>query len=169
MRQAFGAAVIGILALSFTASCGTRSVEAPGIEPPVVEAPADAVSRSDTTTGQEASQDAGQPMAPETGQPAEPGASADPVSFREHIQPIMLSRCIGCHGGDKKAGGLGLETYADIVAGSEDGPVVVAGDAANSSFVQLVVSGDMPKQGPKLTHAELQLLIDWVHQGALDN
>jgi hypothetical protein len=53
--------------------------------------------------------------------------------------------------------------------GSENGPVIVPGDSDNSLLVDLVASQEMPKRGPKLTPSEVQLLTDWVNQGALDN
>jgi hypothetical protein len=53
--------------------------------------------------------------------------------------------------------------------GSEDGPVLAAGDAGNSSLVKLIESGKMPKRGPKVTPEQLQLIQSWINAGALDN
>jgi hypothetical protein len=47
--------------------------------------------------------------------------------------------------------------------------VVNAGSADNSLLVEQVVSQEMPKRGPKLTPPQVQLIIDWINQGALDN
>jgi hypothetical protein len=55
------------------------------------------------------------------------------------------------------------------MSGSENGPVVVPGDADASLLVTLVANGQMPKAGAKLTPDQLQLIADWVNQGALDN
>ena len=62
-----------------------------------------------------------------------------------------------------------LTAYASLMNGSERGPVVVAGDAANSALANLISSGKMPKRGPKLTPEQVQLIIDWINQGALNN
>jgi hypothetical protein len=62
-----------------------------------------------------------------------------------------------------------LKTYASLMAGSENGPVITPGDAANSLLVELVTNQKMPKRGPKLTPPQVQLIMDWVNQGALDN
>jgi len=60
-------------------------------------------------------------------------------------------------------------TYADILAGSDNGPVVTPADAANSLLAELVSTQKMPKRGPKLTPPQVQVIIDWINQGALDN
>jgi hypothetical protein len=44
-----------------------------------------------------------------------------------------------------------LTNYENIMAGSDNGPVVIAGDADNSLLVELIVEQEMPKRGPKLT------------------
>jgi hypothetical protein len=55
------------------------------------------------------------------------------------------------------------------MAGSENGLVIVPGDAENSLLVELVATQEMPKRGPKLTPPQVQIITDWVNQGALDN
>lgn len=46
---------------------------------------------------------------------------------------------------------------------------IVPGNANESLFVKLIVEGEMPNRGTKVTPEELQLIIDWVNQGALNN
>lgn len=60
-------------------------------------------------------------------------------------------------------------TYADLIKGSDNGPVVVPGDAEKSLIVEMVASQEMPKRGPKLTPPQVQLIVDWINGGALDN
>lgn len=109
------------------------------------------------------------PAATKASAPAtEPAASAT-VSFADDILPILESRCLNCHGGDKLEEGLSVRTYGDLMVGSENGAVVVAGDAAHSKLVELVSNQKMPKRGPKLTPPQIQLIMDWVNQGAQDN
>ena len=64
---------------------------------------------------------------------------------------------------------LDLKTHASLMAGSDNGPVVAPGDAANSLLVEMVATQKMPKRGPKLTPPQVQILTDWVNQGALNN
>jgi mono/diheme cytochrome c family protein len=99
----------------------------------------------------------------------EPAAQEATVSFAHDVLPIIESRCINCHGGDRTEKDLSLKTYADMMQGSENGPVVTAGNAVNSKLVELIVAQKMPKRGPKLTPPQVQLITDWVNQGALNN
>ncbi|HET9912087.1 MAG TPA: c-type cytochrome domain-containing protein, partial [Anaerolineales bacterium] len=107
----------------------------------------------------------------------EPAAATQPtgqspegatVSFSADILPMFQSRCIGCHGGERTQEGLDLKTHASLMAGSNNGFVVTAGDSANSLLVELVAAQKMPKRGPKLTPPQVQLITDWVNQGAPD-
>jgi uncharacterized membrane protein len=83
--------------------------------------------------------------------------------------PIIQSRCINCHGGDRTSEGLSMKSHAELMTGSENGAVITPGDAANSLLVEMVAEGKMPKRGPKLTPDQVQLFTDWINQGALDN
>lgn len=118
---------------------------------------------TDTATATEAA------TATEPAAATQPAAEGATVSFANDILPIFESRCINCHGGERTQEGLDLKTHASLMAGSSNGSVVTPGDAANSLLVELVVTQKMPKRGPKLTPAQVQLITDWVNQGALDN
>ncbi len=110
------------------------------------------------------------PVATEAAAPTEPAApAASAVSFSKDVLPILESRCVSCHGGERTSKGLDLKSYDSLMAGSQNGAVVVAGDAGNSSFVKLIQDGKMPKRGPKLLPEQLQMLIDWVNTGAQNN
>jgi hypothetical protein len=91
------------------------------------------------------------------------------VSFASDILPLLESRCKNCHSGNRIEEGLALLSYADIMKGSQNGPVVTPGNANNSLLVELLVNQKMPKRGPKLTPSQIQPLIDWINQGALEN
>jgi hypothetical protein len=62
-----------------------------------------------------------------------------------------------------------LNTYENLMAGSENGPVVVPGDSAGSLLVDMISSGEMPKRGDKLTADEIQTISDWINAGAPNN
>ena len=91
------------------------------------------------------------------------------MSFASDVLPIIESRCINCHGGQRTEKGLDMNSFDNLMAGSENGPVVTPGDAVHSKFVELVANQKMPKRGPKLTPPQVQLFMDWVNQGALNN
>ena len=95
-------------------------------------------------------------------------------SFNADILPILTSRCAfaGCHvaGGPD---GIDLRTYDAVMAGEEedddDDDTVIAGNARRSELVETIVEGEMPPDGPPLPAAQIQLIIDWINQGAKNN
>ena len=97
-----------------------------------------------------------------------PSATAS-VSFANDVMPLLQNRCFNCHGGDQTKEGLSFASFETLMAGSDNGPVVVPGDAANSLLAQQLLNGKMPKKGPKLTPAQIQIIIDWINAGALNN
>ena len=92
-----------------------------------------------------------------------------PVSFAKDVTPILQNYCLKCHGGEQTQKGLSVASYAALMAGSQNGPVVVPGDPSTSKLITLIQQGKMPKRGPKPTANELQILINWVTQGAQNN
>jgi hypothetical protein len=107
--------------------------------------------------------------------PASPSSTPAPteesgeVSFSGDVLPILQRRCVKCHGGEKTEEGLILKTYAAVMAGSWNGPVIEPGSAADSFLVEQIVSGKMPKNGPRLLPAEIRNISDWIDAGAPDN
>jgi hypothetical protein len=91
------------------------------------------------------------------------------VSFDADVLPILRNRCLNCHGGDRVEGGLSVGSYAELMAGGESGAVVIPGDSAGSLLYELAASGEMPKRGANLTPVQLEALMQWIDQGALDN
>jgi cytochrome b subunit of formate dehydrogenase len=77
------------------------------------------------------------------------------------VSSALEKECAGCHNG--KVAGLDLTTYDGVMKGGKNGPVVVAGDPANSSIVQKVAGGSHPG---KLALAELAALEAWIKNGA---
>jgi len=91
------------------------------------------------------------------------------TSFAQDVLPIFERRCVKCHGGERTEEGLVLKTYADVMAGSVNGPVIEPGNAVDSYLVEQITSGKMPKRGPRLLPAEIQAISDWIDAGAPDN
>ncbi|MFZ5884648.1 MAG: c-type cytochrome domain-containing protein [Chloroflexota bacterium] len=159
--------LIFTLILGLLTACTAQPTEVPAS--PSTEEPAPATQASTNPPTDTAIPPAESPLP--TQEPiatAEAAASAT-VSFANDILPIIKSRCVNCHGGERVEEGLLLRSYSELMAGSDNGPVIIPGDAENSLLVELVVSQKMPKRGPKLTPPQVQLIVDWVNQGALDN
>lgn len=160
--------VILLLVVGLVSGCAAQPTEEPTIAPteeivPATDAPTNTPAATDTSapTVEPVTE-----SAPATTEPAAGGAT---VSFTADILPIFESRCINCHGGNRTEAELSLRTHADAMTGSEGGAVIVPGDADNSVLVEMVVTQEMPKRGPKLTPPQVQLIIDWINQGALNN
>ena len=93
------------------------------------------------------------------------------VEFNRDIRPIFNEKCIGCHGGVKKAGGLSLQFEADIrVAGKSSSIPVVPGDVTQSELIRRLTCTDlderMPKEKPALNAQQIELITRWVKEGA---
>jgi mono/diheme cytochrome c family protein len=97
-----------------------------------------------------------------------PSAPAQ-VSFAADVLPIFETRCQRCHGAGQAQVGLHLTSYDNVLAGSSNGPVVVAGSTKDSYLVDQIESGRMPLGGAKLPESEIQTIIDWIDAGAPDN
>ena len=156
--------VVLLLLAGVLSACASPATDTPASQP--TEAPVQATEAPATVPP--AATDTSAPVVENT-PTAGTTASGATVSFATDILPLIESRCINCHGGERTQEGLDMKTHAAIMAGSENGPVVSPGDAANSSMAQLVIEGKMPKRGPKLTPDQVQLVVDWINQGALDN
>jgi len=98
-----------------------------------------------------------------------PAVTGGAISYSRDVQPIFNQICVKCHGGEETKEGLSLKSYAEVMAGSDNGPVIAPGDAANSFLIQQVLNGKMPKKGPKLLPAQIRTLSDWVAAGAPNN
>jgi hypothetical protein len=95
--------------------------------------------------------------------------NAHNISFQNDIQPILDIRCAKCHGGDFPSEGLSVESYQSLMAGSQNGPVIVPGDSSSSLLFEKVESGEMPKRGSDLTAEQIELIQQWIDEGALNN
>lgn len=91
-------------------------------------------------------------------------------SFKAKILPILTQRCAlaGCHVADGPED-VDLRTYTTLQKGGEHGAIVIAGNAKESELVEEIVTEKMPPDGPPLEASEIQLIIDWINDGARDN
>lgn len=99
--------------------------------------------------------------------------SAPKVDFANDVAPILVGRCVECHGPQKQKGKLRLDTKAHAFAEADSGePVIVAGDAAKSEMIRrLGLAADdedlMPAKGGALTAAQQATMTAWVAAGAV--
>lgn len=96
-------------------------------------------------------------------------SSALAVDYTRDIKPLLKNKCIACHGRVNQESDLRLDAGELILAGGTGGPVVVPGRVAASRLISRVKStGDdrMPPEGSRLAVDEIQLLSDWIEDGA---
>ena len=90
------------------------------------------------------------------------------IDYTEHIQPIFNQNCTSCHSGSDAEEGLNLSSYNNVMAGSNNGAVIVPYDHASSELWQRVDSGQMPLDGNDLTASQVDLIAQWIDEGALE-
>jgi len=155
---------IVLLTTLILASCGSQiapQTETPQMQPEVA-APTQTQIQPTSPAATEA------PTTEAATKPAAETADA-PVSFANDVMPIFERYCVNCHGVEKVKEGLKLLSYDDLMAGSFNGSVVTPGNPDESYLVELLVNRKMPKRGDKPTSEEVQIISDWVSQGALNN
>ncbi|MFM8634619.1 MAG: c-type cytochrome domain-containing protein [Planctomycetia bacterium] len=99
-----------------------------------------------------------------TGKAATSGpAAAKPagVSFTKEIAPILVRACGSCHIAGKK-GDFSIPSYAELARSG----AVQRGEGEASRLVEVIVSGDMPRGGGKVSPEEITTLVRWIDAGA---
>ncbi len=93
------------------------------------------------------------------------------VEFDNNVRPLLELHCIKCHGADKQKGGLQLDTLGQALKGGESGTALAKGDPAKSLLIErisLEANHDdiMPPKGDPLKPAEIEILRQWITDGA---
>ena len=97
------------------------------------------------------------------------------IDFNRDIRPILADKCWSCHGPDAPAKKIKLRLDSEDAATAGLGGgrrAIVPGNPEQSQLVRRITSDDemtrMPPvhSGRKLTQAEIDLLAEWVRQGA---
>jgi hypothetical protein len=97
------------------------------------------------------------------------GAVESPVeplgpTWDSEVSVILQTKCLACHG-ESAMGGLNLSTYADLLDGSQSGPVIVPGESTESLLFTIQQEGGHPGQ---LTPEELEIIGTWIDTGAVE-
>lgn len=90
------------------------------------------------------------------------GCDVAQFTFSGTIQPMMSTKCQGCHNPNSLGGGIDLSTYAGIKSAALSGALYGSVSWA-SGYSQ------MPKGGSKMSDCEIQQVKKWVDAGALNN
>jgi hypothetical protein len=98
-----------------------------------------------------------------------PGMSA---SFGCDLLPSYQAFCAGCHQGEGADVGLDLTSYENVMAGSDNGPVVIPGDPEGSPIVQITAPPRNHAKdvgGEPLSPETKDKQRAWISEGAMDN
>ncbi len=89
--------------------------------------------------------------------------------YEKAVEPILLDKCVGCHGPKKVKGNLLLDSKEHILKGGKHGSVLdLSGTSSIIERIHLPIAEEkhMPPDGkPQLTPAELKILNDWISAG----
>jgi len=106
------------------------------------------------------------------------------VSFKDDVFPVVKKHCLPCHAEDNfNPSELSLDSYALMMQGGKNGTLVVAGKASESLLIKKL--GEKPPFGDRmplnkkqvisegkakyLSDSELNIISEWINQGAKDN
>ena len=91
-----------------------------------------------------------------------------PPTWTNAIGAIFAANCTSCHGGDIGSAGLRLTTYANAIAGSRNGPVLIAGNPDESLLMRRIrgqIPPRMPRDAPALPIDTTRLIAAWIQAG----
>ncbi|HEY0457345.1 MAG TPA: c-type cytochrome domain-containing protein [Verrucomicrobiae bacterium] len=97
--------------------------------------------------------------------------AAQPVNFTNDIAPILVQKCLICHGPDKSKGSYRVDTYDWLLKpGSSKEPAITPGNSGKSKLFELITTDDeedrMPQKNEPLSPPEIARIKDWITQGA---
>jgi Planctomycete cytochrome C/WD domain, G-beta repeat len=93
-----------------------------------------------------------------------------PIDFKRQVAPILVQRCVACHGPKKAFAHYRVDTYGRLMAESDAGKNIEPGKPDESLFFELIVenepTGRMPKNSDPLLESDIKILRQWIEQGA---
>jgi hypothetical protein len=93
------------------------------------------------------------------------------ISFNDQVRPILNDNCLVCHGGVKQLGGFSLLFPETAFGETESGkPAIVPGNHKKSELYRRLIHHDpeqrMPQEAPALRDEEINLIAQWIDEGA---
>ena len=79
------------------------------------------------------------------------------------------ANCVQCHMGGTGFKGVNLDSYANILAGGDNGPLVVPFDSTDSTALLIPKLESNHNDGPDDVGFVMDLLSQWIDEGAMDN
>ena len=90
--------------------------------------------------------------------------------FEKRIRPVLVDKCIKCHGPEKQWGNLRVDSREALITGGDRGAAIVPGNPDESLLIRAVRRIDediaMPDKDDKLPDEQIADLEEWIKQGA---
>ena len=89
--------------------------------------------------------------------------------FSRKVKPLLVSRCVTCHGPDRAEGGLRLDSREATLKGGDSGPSVVPGKPDMSLLLAAVKHTHAELRMPpkdNLSRTDIAVLEQWIRDGA---
>jgi cytochrome c553 len=88
--------------------------------------------------------------------------------FEKNVRPLLLDKCVSCHGPKTKRGGLRLDSREAILKGGDSGPALLPGQPEKSLILKAVRRQGDVKMPPKetLPAAAVESIRQWINLGA---
>jgi len=98
-------------------------------------------------------------------------ANTQAISFTNDVAPILVQKCLTCHGPEKNKGGFRLDSYDSLLKpGKSKEPSITPGKPEGSKLYQLVTSKDeddrMPQKNEPISATEIDHIRTWIAEGA---
>jgi hypothetical protein len=99
-------------------------------------------------------------------------SSVDPAAaiefFENQIRPLLSDHCRQCHGSEKQASGLRVDSRAALIEGGDRGAAVVPGQPTESVLVDAIRHADDLEMPPKetLSPPQIAAIERWIQMGA---
>jgi len=94
-------------------------------------------------------------------------------SFAADVQPIFTERCIKCHSGQNPPRGLRLDSYENVMTGSDFREVVVPGNPTESELIRRIKGISIPRMPfdgpPFLSDEQIATIEAWIAANAPNN
>lgn len=100
-----------------------------------------------------------------------PGVVVADIDYGREIKPLLAKHCYECHGPQEQKNGLRLDSRAHAFSlPRSNEPILQIGNATESELIRRVESEEedvrMPPRGEQLSKNDIQLLRDWIDEGA---
>ncbi len=101
----------------------------------------------------------------------DPKAKVQIVTYSQDIRPLLKKHCVECHSGWFPDGGLRLDSIDAIFKGGNSGPAIVPGSPDKGWLMYSLTKArqrrmQMPPNGERLSQQQVNLLKEWIRQGA---